>query len=268
MQHKVQPWHLLIGLAGIGAGAAHATPTSAPLWGPSGLGIMPTTDTVPRRHGEVNLSFQNVDPEGGGNVRYFPVIMANYGFKRGEIGGGFVREKCDCGPTGSSGPFGLRYKYYNYGVLHAKYRVAGDPNRGAALAVGAHFLHFNSERGQYVGTGYLTGSLPLLRGGGELPKVRANLGVLYQQIRLANRENVTRPAFGLEFLPSKSFSIVADYIPKSGVAERLMSLSARYQGETLGAAVGVGRLRDDTSIFGNVSYRFGVDDDDDDSSQH
>jgi len=214
---------------------------------------------------DITLSFQNVSPEGRGDVRYFPVIGATYGFKRGEIGAGFVHERCDCGPTGTVGPLKARY---NFGVAHAKYRLMGNPNR-ASLAVGFHHLNFHTEGG-YVNTGYLTGSLPLMRSG-DSPKLRANLGVLYQQIRLAgdNDDNVTRPAFGLEFLPARQFSLVADYIPKSGVAERVMSLSARYQGDHLGGAIGVGRLRDeDSTIFGSVTYRFGVDDDDDDHQQH
>jgi hypothetical protein len=160
------------------------------------------------------------------------------------------------------GPFKLRY---NFGVIHAKYRLMGDPDHGLALAVGLHHLHFNTEHG-YVNTGYLTGSYPLLRGD-DRAKLRANFGVLYQQIRLANRDNVTRPAFGVEFLPARRFSLVADYLPKSGVAERLMSLSARYQGNTLGGAIGVGRLSDDSTVFGSVTYRFGVDDYTDDSQQ-
>lgn len=60
------------------SGQSCAHPTGVPLAGPTGLGTIPTTETVPEGQVEVGLSFENIKPNFG-RVRYMPVAPANYG---------------------------------------------------------------------------------------------------------------------------------------------------------------------------------------------
>jgi hypothetical protein len=205
---------------------------------------MPTAETVPPEHLELGLSYENVDPTVG-DVRFFPVVTANYGLARGEIGVAYARERSTApGVTLNS----------NYSAVHGKWRFLGDAN-SAQAAVGAHHLNFHNAPGSLTSL-YLTGSVPLLRRA-EQPVLRAHLGVIHNRIRGFAPDNETRPMVGLEWRPAGNFILAADYIPKRGQTASIASLVARYERGALSAQIGAGQFRgDDNRLFAGVSYRF------------
>jgi hypothetical protein len=228
-----------------------AFPTGIPLVGSTGLGTMPTTETVPNGEVEVGLAYERVKPDFG-RVSFFPDATATYGFKRGEVGAAYVRERDSI--------FGFSLTSNDF-TLHGKYRVYENARNGAAVAAGAHYLHFDDSQGSVTSL-YLTGSYPFMAPTEERKaSLRGHLGLIYQHVDSgdsgADSANKVRPMVGLEFLTGSAFSIAADYIPNSGDVARTMSLAARYQMTSgFGAQIGVGRLRDDNKYFAGVTYRF------------
>jgi len=250
-----KPLHLFAGCGVVlsaGATAVAAFPVGIPLVGPTGLGTMPTTDTVPANQVEVGLAYERVKPDFGGRVNFLPDATATYGFTRGEVGAAYVRERLSA--------FGFSLTSNDF-TLHGKYRLYENARNGAAIAAGAHYLHFDNSQGN-VASLYLSGSYPLIAPR-EARKysLRGHLGAIYQRVDAgdsgADSNNEVRPMVGLELLTGSAFSLAADYLPKSGDIGRTMSLAARYQMESgLGAQIGVGRLRDDNKYFVGVTYRF------------
>jgi hypothetical protein len=222
----------------------HASPTSAPFWGPSGLGILPTTDTVAARHFEFGLGYERVKPDDG-RVRFFPVFSATVGGERGEIGAAWVRERDSLSGFSDS----LR----NY-TFHAKYRFAQNSRTGGAIAAGVHYLKPDDG---HVTSFYLVGSQPLSRSTCGKETVRGHLGIIHHRSRFDTSENETRPMAGVDFILSKGVTLATDYAPRRGDASRLWSVMARYQAPTgWGGQIGVGKIEDDTKVFVSVTYLF------------
>jgi hypothetical protein len=223
---------------------AYAHPVAAPFWGPTGLGSMPTADTVPQDQLELGLNYENVDPTVG-DVRFFPVITANYGLSRGEVGVAYARER-------TTAP-GITLKS-DYVTAHGKWRFLGDAN-SAQAAVGAHYLNFHSAPGSLTSL-YLTGSIPLWRRAGQ-PLLRGHLGVIHHRIKGFAPDNETRPMVGLEWRPAGNFVLAGDYIPRKGQTASITSIVARYERGALSAQIGAGQFRgDDNRLFAGVAYRF------------
>ncbi len=246
---------------------AHAYPTSAPLWGPSGLGHIPTTDTVPARSGEVGLGYERIKPDFGGRVHFFPVASGTLGFKRGEVGIGYLRERL------SAPGFSTSTNFWN---VHAKYRAWEHPRSGGAVAVGLHHIDLG-KAGGHVDNIYITGSVPVVRGKGNsissigtsgrdgesiIPgtgQVRIHLGLLHQRVSNGGNNNETRPMLGLAGRATPEVTVAADFVPKKDNLQRLISAVARYEAPRgWGAQVGIARLQDDNKIFASVVYRFGT----------
>ncbi len=244
---------------------ASAAPTTAPLFGPTGLGTIPTTATVPANSLEVSGIYENVRPDVG-RTRFFPELSATYGFNRGEIGVGTLEERF----SASGLTFDRRYR-----SVHAKYRVLESKNSGGALALGAQQLDFS--RGGDVTTLSLSGSYPLrispLRLAGsdaatsspsEADKARLHFGVFYHRVQ--NSGNETRPFIGIEAPlifgavkpdSASQFSLAADYAPRAGDIQSLASIAVRFNSPAgLGAQIGVGSIGGDRKIFAGLSYRF------------
>jgi hypothetical protein len=254
----------VLALAGtLGAARVHAMPTGAPLWGITGTGTLPTTEVVPVGETEVGLMYENIDPAVGGKVRFFPIGTACYGLKRGEIGGGLLREKVDDVFLNTSFTT-------TYSTLHGKYRLFEKPESGTAIAVGTHFLDFGRVPGNVLSL-YAVASKELTRGASSLtstsdasaastgPRVRVtgNLGVLYQRINGVNEDNNVRPFVSLQARRG-AFSLNADYTPRSGQSVKIYSLAARYEKDRLGLQIGYGQFRgSDEKYFAGASYRFG-----------
>jgi hypothetical protein len=235
----------LLSLLSISRTAVYAAPATAPLWGPSGLGIIPTTDTVPARQFEFGLGYERVKPDDG-RVRFFPVLSATYGSDRAEVGAAWVRERDDLS--------GFSDALRNY-TLHAKYRLAQNARTGGALAAGGHYLKSDDGR---VTSFYLVGSQPLSRSAGK-EKVRGHLGILHHRSRFDTAENETRPMAGVEFLASQGVTLAADYAPRRGDAAHLWSVVGRYQSpQGWGGQIGVGKIGDDTKVFVSVTYLLGA----------
>ncbi len=235
----------LLSLLSVCGTAVYAAPATAPLWGPSGLGIIPTTDTVPARQFEFGLGYERVKPDDG-RVRFFPVLSATYGSDRAEMGAAWVRERDDLSGFSDS----LR----NY-TLHAKYRLVQNTRTGGALAVGAHYLKPEDGR---VTSFYLVGSQPLTRSTCGKETVRGHLGILHHRSHFDTSESETRPMAGVEFFASPSVTLAADYAPRRGDAARLWSVVARYQSpHAWGGQIGVGKIGDDTKVFVSVTYLIG-----------
>ena len=236
---------LIVSLVFVGSNQpVGAHPVSSPFWGPSGLGSMPTTDTVAAEHLELGLNYEQVDPTAA-DVRFFPVATANYGFSRGELGVAYARER-------TTAP-GITLKS-SYSTVHGKWRFLGD-DKGAQAAIGAHYLNFHSAPGSLTSL-YLTGSLPLIRRA-ERPVLRGHLGIIHHRIRSFAPDKETRPMIGLEWRPGANFVIAGDYIPKKGQTASIASLIARYERGAWSAQIGAGQFRgNDNRLFIGVSYRF------------
>ena len=230
--------------------APAAYPTTAPFWGPSGLGVIPTTDTVAATHVQVGLGYEHVNPKPGGTVNFFPVASATYGFGRGEVGAGYLQEKVH------EGAFSLTDNNYS---LHAKYRVLDDARSGAAVAVGAHYFK-PGESGHTLAL-YLTGSVPLARRADRSPIVRGHLGLLVQDVHLADTGSFqqARPTAGLEIFAAPGLTLAGDYVPVMGREPRLWSVLARYQSVSgVGGQIGYGQQQDqDKKVFVSLAYTFG-----------
>ena len=237
----------LVGGLGIGAllntvPVAQAHPVQAPFWGPSGLGSLPTTETVPLDEVEVGLGYEHVDPTGG-SVRYLPVVSATYGLKRSELGLAFARERTQGG--------GLTFRN-NYLNVHGKYRLLGSDG-GAQAALGVHYLDFGNVPG-HLTTFYLTGSLPV----SKKENLLLHGGVMHNRIHSGASSNETRPMVGIEWRASDKLTLAGDYIAKNGQATSVSSLIARYQwSNNLSAQIGTGQFRgNDTRLFIGACYRF------------
>ena len=229
----------------VAANVAGAYPATAPLWGPSGLGIIPTTETVEEGIIEAGLGYETVNPAGA-KVRFLPVVSGTYGFERGEVGAGYLRERV------SGGGVTLNSDYF---IVHGKYRLLEHPN-GAQIVAGAHYLKFDSNIGGGVTSVYLAGSYPFLQ-----QKLRGHAGLMYQRTSSGAFSNSeVRPMIGAEWRANEKVRIVADWLPKKGVSSSVVSIAARYeQPRSWSAQIGVGQFRgDDTKIFVSGTYRFEV----------
>lgn len=234
---------------------ALATPVGDPLPGPSGLGVIPTTQTVAPGRVEASLNFENIDISGAdGRARTFPFINLSYGVGRGEIGTSFLRQKTSVAGFSSSNSF--------Y-TIHGKYRLYNSPDNRAAIAVGAHYYDFGSDAGTNLGNVlslYATGSYEV-RGKTDRPVARFHLGVLGQRSHVpGDTTSFARPFVGVEALVSPDFSIAADYLAKHGDVAQGYTVSARYQpvkNKSLAAQIGIGKVRNDTKFFAGITYSFG-----------
>ena len=238
---------------------AQALPTANPLPGVTGLGVVPTTDSVPSGVPEVSLSYERIKLDnGGGDVDLLPVAGVIYGLGRGEVGATYVRERSDLG--GSIGGANFRQSYY---ALQSKLRVY--ERRNTALAVGAHYYDFGNTSGVDLGnvlSGYVTASYALRQGGGPGARGGARLhgGLLVQRVRgEGESDTLLRPFVGAEYVLARDVSLAADYLASDEDAARAFTVGLRYtpQSSPLSAQIGVGQLRGDTRYLVGVSYRFG-----------
>lgn len=224
---------------------AIAHPITAPLWGPTGIGVIPTTDLVPESTAEIGLGYERVTPTGA-RVRFAPVITGTYGTQRGEIGFGWLKEHLTFGPAS------LDTRYW---ALHAKYRVWGA-NDGPAVALGAHRLEYRDVAG-HVNSLYVVGSYPLWRSGSGRG-LRGHAGLMYNRISAGIVENDVRPMVGADLNLWNNLTLGADYMSRQHAAARLSSVIARYQFSSgLGAEVGTGRTGGDRKSFVSLTYHFG-----------
>lgn len=233
---------------------AHATPVGDPLPGPSGLGVIPTTQTVAPGRVEASLDFEDVNISGAsGHARMEPFANLSYGFGNGEVGASYLRQKTDIAGFSSSN---------SYFTLHGKYRVYSTPDGKGAIAVGTHYYDFGSDAGTSLGNVlslYATGSYEL-QGKANRPVARLHLGVLGQRSHVpGDTTNFARPFVGVEALVSPDISIGADFLAKHGQVAQGYTLSARFQpvDKPFSAQIGIGKLRSDTKFFVGVSYAFG-----------
>ncbi|MBV9470179.1 MAG: hypothetical protein JO316_02885 [Abitibacteriaceae bacterium] len=228
-----------------------AFPTSVPILGPTGLGFIPTTDTVPAQQGEVSASYEKVNPNVG-KVTFAPVLTANYGLRRAELGVAYLHERTEV-PGFTIGN--------HYTTLHAKYLLLESAKSGAALAVGVHHLDFGGLPGK-VNSLYLVGSYPVWRREDRNESVRAHLGVIHHRISGGGAiTNATRPMGGIDWAVNQEVTLAADYTPRRGAAVPLWSIVARYQKASTpswGVELGYGRQNgSDDKFFAGVNYRFG-----------
>jgi len=235
---------------------AIAHPTSTPLWGPTGLGTIPTTDTVAPGQIEAAVGYEDIDPGFGGEVRFFPVLSATYGFKKGEIGAGYLRERNEFfGESQSYDNFNLNGKYR---ILQSRRERGGVPD--AALAAGFHYTDFDDDLG-HLSSFYLTGSKVVFQRNKHL--LRGHVGALHQRVSSFVDDNYTRPFFGGEYRYNNRITLAADYIPEKDPALRTWSFVARYESQNnWSAQVGYGEFgsplkRDDKRLMASVAYRFG-----------
>ena len=233
---------------------ARATPVGDPLPGPSGLGAIPTTQTVAPHQYELSLDYENFDlADSDGHARTLPLVNLAAGFKNGEVGASYLRQKT------STDVFSSTDSYF---TLHGKYRVFKSSDGRTAIALGAHYYDFGSDTGFDLGnvlSVYATGSYEF-RGKAERPIARLDGGILGQRARNAgDSKTYARPFVGVEAMVSPSVSIAADYLAKHGDVARATTLSLRYQkpNAPLSAQIGVGKLRSDTKFFVGVTYAFG-----------
>ena len=236
---------------------AQALPTANPLPGVTGLGVVPTTDSVPSGVPEVSLSYERIKLDnGGGDVDLLPVAGVIYGLGRGEVGATYVRERSDLG--GALGGANFRQSYY---ALQGKLRVYERNN--TRVAVGAHYYDFGSTSGVDLGnvlSGYVTASYALRQGAGARGGARLHGGLLVQRVRgEGESDTLLRPFVGAEYVLSRDVSLAADYLASDEDAARAFTVGLRYtpQSSPLSAQIGVGQLRGDTRYLVGVSYRFG-----------
>lgn len=94
--------------------AAFATPVGAPLPGPSGLGVIPTTQTVVGGQIAASLGYEYVNISGAdGHASLLPSANLSYSFNKGEVGVAYLRQKTAIEGFSSSN---------SYFALHGKYR--------------------------------------------------------------------------------------------------------------------------------------------------
>jgi len=235
-------------------------PARPPHWGISGLGVIPTTASVPRRQMLMSLGYGSVDA-GFQDVRLAPVVSATYGLRRGEIGASYLRERV-------SAPLYVTLNS-NYWTVHAKHRLLREATdekgrNGEELAVGVQYIHFDDYG--HLTTLYAVDSQPIgnFRDGRE--RLRGHYGLLYHLTRIrysptrpSGSFNDLRPMAGLEWFATPRLTLAVDYVPRRRQTERLMSLVARYQTRRRWSAqVGVGRFKkEDDVIFASVAFAFG-----------
>lgn len=241
------------------ASVCRAYPTAEPLWGATGLGVLPTTDTVAPGQTEVGLGYENVSPGFGGKVQLFPVASATHGLERAEIGAGYAHERFRVdGFTSNADDFNLNGKFR---FAQSSRAYSGVPD--AAAAVGVHFTRFGGF-GNLTSL-YLTGSKVLSHTDGNL--LRGHLGLLYQdRSGGGSNENTLRPMIGLELRTAKNLTFAADYIPRRKSAAETWSIVARYEmRQPLSFQIGYGQFKSgdanfnsrDKRVFASVAYRFG-----------
>ena len=227
----------------VAANVAGAYPATAPLWGPSGLGIIPTTETVEEGIIEAGLGYETVNPAGA-KVRFLPVISGTYGFERGEVGAGYLRERV------SGGGVALNSDYF---IVHGKYRLLEQPD-GAQIVAGAHYLKFDSNVGGGVTSVYLSGSYPFLQ-----QKLRGHAGLMYQRTSsggFANSE--VRPMIGAEWRATEKCALSRIGCRKRAFRQRSQHCSALRTAAQLERANWrrtVSRRRHQTFREWNLSFR-------------
>ncbi|RYX81285.1 hypothetical protein EON83_24875 [bacterium] len=233
---------------------ALATPVGDPLPGPSGLGVIPTTQTVGDGQVAASLGYEYVDISGAdGHASLAPSSNLSYGFNNGEVGVAYLRQKTDIEGFSSSN---------SYFALHGKYRLYNSADKKTAVAVGVHYYDFGSDSGTSLGNTlsfYGTGSYEF-RNSSDKPLARLHLGIMGQRVHgLGDTTTYARPFVGVEALLSPEVSIGADYLAKHGDVAQGYTLSARYQPQNkpLSAQIGVGKLRNDTKFFVGLTYSFG-----------
>ena len=234
--------------------AAWATPVGDPLPGPSGLGAIPTTQTVAPQQYELSLGYENFDlSDTNGHARTLPFVNLAAGFKNGEVGASYLRQKTSTNVFSSSD---------SYFTLHGKYRVYNSTDGRTAVAVGAHYYDFGSDAGFDLGnvlSVYATASYEF-RGKTDRPIARLDGGILGQRARNAgDSATYARPFVGVEAIVSPSVSVAADYLAKHNDVARATTISLRYQkpDAPLSAQIGIGRTRSDNKFFVGVTYAFG-----------
>ena len=234
--------------------AAHATPVGDPLPGPTGLGAIPTTETVAAQSFETSLDYERINISGAnGHADTIPLANVTYGFGRSEVGASYLHQKTSIEGFDASA---------NYFALHGKTRVYQSPDGKVAVAVGAHYYDFGSSDGFDLGNvlSLYAGASYEFRGNADRPIARVNGGLLGQRAD-AGGDSTTyvRPFFGLEGLVSPEVSVAADYLAKHGEVGKATTLSLRYQSAKtpLSAQIGIGKTRSDTKFFVGVTYAFG-----------
>ena len=234
---------------------AHATPVGDPLPGPTGLGAIPTTDTVASGAFEASLDYERINISGAdGHANTLPFANLSYGFAKGEVGASYLRQKTSVEGFDST---------TNYYALHGKYRVYTSPDGKGAIAVGAHYYDFGSYQGFDLGNVtslYATGSYEFRGGVTDKPIARIDGGLLGQRASGGgNSTTYARPFVGIEGFISPQLSVGADYLAKHGDVARATTISLRYQGQQspLSGQIGLGKLRNDTKFFVGVTYAFG-----------
>ena len=258
MPHPFSVRFLSLGLSILAFAAvpfcAHATPVGDPLPGPTGLGAIPTPDTVAPQSYEASLDYERVNISGAdGHANTLPFANITYGFGRGEVGASYLRQKTSVEGFDST---------TDYFALHAKYRVFTSRDTRTRLAVGAHYYDFGSDQGFDLGNVaslYATGSYEF-RGKAARPVARVNAGLLGQRARsTGDTTTYARPFVGVEGFISPELSVAADYLAKHGEVARATTISLRYRSASspLSAQIGLGKLRDDTKFFVGVTYAFG-----------
>ena len=249
----------LLGLAFLAIAAvpfcAHATPVGDPLPGPTGLGAIPTTDTVAPGAFEASLDYERINISGAdGHVNTLPFANVSYGFAKGEVGASYLRQKTSIEGFDST---------TNYYTLHGKYRLYSTKDGKGAIAVGAHYYDFGSSQGFDLGnitSLYATGSYQFRGGKTDKPIARIDGGLLGQRASGGgNSTTYARPFVGVEGFISPEVSVGADYLTKHGDVAKATTISLRYQGAKtpLSAQIGIGKLRSDTKFFVGVTYAFG-----------
>ena len=251
---------------------ALATPTTNPLPGPTGLGVIPTTQTVAPGGVEATIAYEHASISGGGHAQFEPFLNATYGFGRGEVGVSYAHEKTDFNDTtvattdllshASAATIAGSSFSTNYFIVHGKYRVY--ENRGFAVAIGAHYYNFGKISGQSLGSTsslYAAGSYDLRSG--TQTRAQLHLGLLGQRTSGGgvSAQNAVRPFAGVEvFARDPHLSVAADYLSSNKDAVRAYSLALRYQplqGGHVGGELGIGRQDSDTKFFASLTYRFG-----------
>ncbi len=233
---------------------AFATPVGDPLPGPSGLGVIPTTQTVAPQHVEASLGYEYEKVSGAdGHADLLPFANLTYGFKNGEVGASYLHQE-----TNIEG-FSSKNSYF---TLHGKYRLYDSSDGKTAVAVGVHYYDFGSDEGTDLGNTlslYATGSYEVQRSD-KTPLARFHLGVLGQHVSSSgDSQTFARPFVGAEYIVCPEVSIGADYLAKHDDVAQGYTLSARYMpmNKPLSAQIGVGKLRSDTKFFVGLTYSFG-----------
>ena len=222
----------------------------APLFGPTGLGSVPTAQTVPSGTFELSGAYAWVDADPV-NVDLGPKAGVVYGFNRGEIGAGYYREKQDFE--------GEEFKF-DYLTLHGKYRVfesqTADIN---AVSIGAHYLDYRDFSGSTLSL-YAAAQSTLVRNKDGNERWRGHFGARVQRSDFQEQDETKfRPFFGFEYIANPDWRFATDFAPSRAQFDSTMSLAARYQkpGGNLGGQIGIGRLGGDPQLFASLTLRFG-----------